>query len=182
MTEYYKNWYKKNRERIITKMRTNYNNDPIYKNTILERNNKYQLENKKTILEQKREYCKKNRKQISKKSLEYYHNNINYYLKACLRNRVNKALVCGYKAGSAVRDLGCSIEFFKQHLESKFQKGMTWENRGKVWHIDHIIPLYEFDLTDPVQFKKAAYYSNLQPLFALENLQKNRFRNIRKKK
>jgi hypothetical protein len=64
----------------------------------------------------------------------------------------------------------------KIHLESKFQPGMTWENHGRNgWHIDHIKPLCSFDLTDLMQLRQACHYTNLQPLWAKENLRKNRY-------
>lgn len=75
------------------------------------------------------------------------------------------------KVGSAVRDLGCSVEFLKQHLESQFQVGMTWENYGH-WHIDHKKPLASFDLTDRKQFLEVCHYTNLRPLWAKENISK----------
>lgn len=91
-----------------------------------------------------------------------------------LRNRLNRAIKGNYKAGSAVRDLGCSVDDFKQHLESKFQPGMSWDNYGrKGWHIDHIVPLNAFDLTDHEQFKRACHHSNLQPLWAKDNILKS---------
>ena len=82
-----------------------------------------------------------------------------------------------YKTGSAVSDLGCSISELKTHLESMWQDGMSWDNYGrkrsiKCWHIDHIIPLDFFDLTDPNQVKKACHYTNLQPLWAINNFKK----------
>ena len=91
-----------------------------------------------------------------------------------LRSRIRKALQKEQKTGSAVRDLGCSIVDFKQHLESKFTEGMTWDNYGRNgWHIDHIKPLASFDLEDLEKFKKACHYSNLQPLWAKDNLKKS---------
>lgn len=96
-----------------------------------------------------------------------------------LRHRVNEALKTGQKAGSAVRDLGCSIEEFKTYLESKFyphpETGelMTWNNHTvRGWHIDHIRPLSSFDLTDREQFLKAAHYTNQQPLWWRDNIVK----------
>jgi len=62
-----------------------------------------------------------------------------------------------------------SIEGLKNILESKFQSGMNWENYGE-WHIDHIRPLSSFDLTNPTELKLACHYSNLQPLWAYDNL------------
>lgn len=67
--------------------------------------------------------------------------------------------------------IGCSIEHLKDHLEDQFVEGMSWENMGK-WHIDHIIPSSRFDLFDPIQQKLCFNWTNLQPLWAVENLQK----------
>jgi len=85
-----------------------------------------------------------------------------------------RALKEGYKAGSAVDDLGCSIDEFKLHIEAQWQPEMSWSNHATDgWHIDHIVPLDSFDLTDPMQLKKACHYTNLQPLWWLANVQKS---------
>jgi hypothetical protein len=92
-----------------------------------------------------------------------------------LRGRLNKALHGNYKAGSAVNDLGCSIAELKQHLESQFKPGMSWDNYGRNgWHIDHITPLCRFNLQDEIEFKKACHFTNLQPLWAGDNLEKRK--------
>lgn len=97
-----------------------------------------------------------------------------YKLSCLLRGRLKSVLRGESKAGSAVRDLGCTIEVLKIYLESKFQPGMTWENWSRDgWHIDHIIPLASFDLTDRERFLKACHYTNLQPLWAKQNLKKH---------
>lgn len=88
-----------------------------------------------------------------------------------LRTRINRAIANNQKAGSAVRDLGCSVADLRKHLETLFAPGMSWENYGR-WHIDHIIPLCHFDLTQKDQFLKACHYSNLQPLWAEANYRK----------
>jgi len=67
--------------------------------------------------------------------------------------------------------LGCSISFLKIFLEAKFKEGMTWENHGE-WHIDHIKPCASFNLLNDDEQKKCFNYTNLQPLWALENLSK----------
>ena len=66
---------------------------------------------------------------------------------------------------------GCSLEKLKQHLESQFTEGMTWDNKGD-WHVDHIKPCASFDLTNPEEQKKCFHYTNLQPLWALDNMKK----------
>ena len=85
-----------------------------------------------------------------------------------LRVRLRRAV----KSGSAVKNLGCSVSELLAHLEGKFVPGMTWDNYGK-WHIDHIKPLSSFDLTDPEHLNIACHYSNLQPLWAADNIRKN---------
>jgi hypothetical protein len=64
--------------------------------------------------------------------------------------------------------LGCSIEEFKEHIEKKFKKGMTWNNYGE-WELDHIKPCCSFDLTDLEQQKLCFHYTNIQPLWKKEH-------------
>jgi len=95
-------------------------------------------------------------------------------LSSNLRSRLRAALRNKAKSGSSIRDLGCSIEDFIIYIGSKFQNGMSWENYGMYgWHIDHIMPVSSFDLTDRNQHLKACHYSNLQPLWAKDNLSKS---------
>lgn len=97
----------------------------------------------------------------------------NFKLAALLRKRVTNAVKRNSKAGSAVRDLGCSIDELRCYLEGKFKDGMTWENWGREgWHIDHVMPLAFFNLTNREQFLQACHYTNLQPLWAKENRKK----------
>lgn len=112
-------------------------------------------------------FKKKRAAQIKKRR----RSDLQFKLSHALRRRLRSAIKRNQKAGSAVKDLGCSIEFLKSYLESRFQCGMTWNNYGK-WHIDHIKPLSKFDLTDEIQFKEAVHYTNLQPLWASDNLKK----------
>src|SRR5690606_37373312 len=88
-----------------------------------------------------------------------------------LRNRLRKALKGNTRDKGFLKLLGCDPDQLKLHLESKFQPGMSWDNYGE-WHIDHIKPLANFDLTDKEELKKACNYSNLQPLWAADNLSK----------
>jgi hypothetical protein len=51
---------------------------------------------------------------------------------------------------------------------------MSWDNYGyEGWHIDHIKPIAKFDLSDPIQRAQCFHYSNLQPLWALDNMRKH---------
>ena len=88
-----------------------------------------------------------------------------------LRARLRDSLKNNYKSGSAVKNLGCSLKELKAYLESKFQEGMCWDNWNiNGWHIDHIKPLSSFDLSNKDQLLKACHYTNLQPLWAKDNL------------
>jgi len=88
------------------------------------------------------------------------------------RNRVKEILT--NKPCSLSKSIGCSSLALKAHLESLFQPGMTWDNYGLYgWHVDHIIPLSHFDLTNAEEFKIACHYTNLQPLWAKDNIEKS---------
>ena len=77
------------------------------------------------------------------------------------------------KSDSALSLLGCSIDKCRKHLESQFAEGMSWDNHGvNGWHIDHIRPCASFDLSDPKQQSECFHYTNLQPLWAEDNLKK----------
>jgi len=104
---------------------------------------------------------------------KYLKENINFHIASALRIRLCSAIVNSSKAGSAVSDLGCTIEFFKSYIEQLFQPGMSWDNWGLYgWHLDHIIPLSSINLSERGQFLKAAHYTNYQPLWALDNYKK----------
>ena len=155
------------------------------------RENEYNKKNREKRREYQKEY-RKNNKQKRKRDhdswrsrnrgrLRVYYSRYHEdrslrdpsYLIACrLRDRLNKAIKKRFKSGSAVRDLGCSIEELKRHLESKFNSRMNWKNWGTYWHIDHFFPLAESDLEDRVEFLAVNNWRNLQPLTAPANLKK----------
>ena len=91
-----------------------------------------------------------------------------------LRSRIRIALkqANGTKSARTLELLGCDIEFLRQHLSNQFTEGMTWDNYGE-WHVDHIKPCSAFDLTDPEQQLQCFHYTNLQPLWAIDNLSKS---------
>jgi len=83
-------------------------------------------------------------------------------------------LIEHFKSGSGVKDLGCSIKDLKIYLEGKFKQGMSWNNWGtKGWHIDHIRPLSSFKLSERSNLLEACHYTNLQPLWAEDNILKS---------
>lgn len=91
-----------------------------------------------------------------------------------LRARIRNALKCKASKSAITQELiGITVSELKIYLAKQFQLGMTWENYGK-WHIDHRRPLASFNMTDPQEQRKAFHYSNLQPLWASENLHKSK--------
>lgn len=110
----------------------------------------------------------------NKHNIKKYHKDPQFKLKCLLRTRIWKVL----KEQNVIKDkhseelVGCSIEQLKEHIEKQFQLNMTWDNYGQ-WHIDHIIPCSSFDLTKEDEQKKCFHYTNLQPLWAKDNLKKS---------
>jgi hypothetical protein len=91
---------------------------------------------------------------------------------ACnLRSRVGMALKRKNKSAKTMKLLGCSYMHLQDYLTMRFQPGMTWENYGK-WHADHMMPCASFDLEDPEQQRQCFHYTNLQPMWASENISK----------
>lgn len=119
-------------------------------------------------------YSKTHRYKIN----EYIHKRIKtdvqFKLKRRLRVRMREALKNKKKENPIMYYIGCTTSELKTHIESKFQEGMDWNNWTYYgWHIDHIIPLSSFDMTSEEDLKIAWHYTNLQPLWAHENLLKS---------
>ena len=139
----------------------------------LKQSKAYREANRDKIKLREKVYREANRDKYNLWEKKYKQENIQFKLRKHLRSRLKSAIKHNFKAGSAIRDLGCTIFELKVYLESKFEIGMSWENYGFYgWHIDHIKPLSSFDLTDREQLLQAVHYTNLQPLWAKDNLSK----------
>ena len=135
--------------------------------------------NKKAVNLHNREYDHATRQERRAKKTRYMRDkrrtDLQFRLASQLRTRLNDAVRGKVKSGSAVRNLGCSISQLKEHLESKFLPGMSWSNQGHgrgKWQIDHIKALATFDLIQRKELLAACHYTNLQPLWALDNIKK----------
>jgi hypothetical protein len=130
--------------------------------------------------ERNREICRKSYQKHKvrrvREAVEYERKklktDITLVIKKRLRARLKGALKKGTKSKSTMELLGIPhVDFLMIWLECKFKEGMTWKNTH-LWHIDHIIPCSSFDLTKPEEQSKCFHYTNLQPLWARENLAK----------
>lgn len=155
----YDKQYRETNQNYIKQRRHQYYLDN--KDTYLEKTKQYQLENKTRYKQLNREYMKKRR-----------HADPSFRISSNLRTRIWHAIKGYSKSASTTELVGCTIEELKAHLESKFTEGMTFENYG-MWHVDHILPCASFDLSDPETQNKCFHYTNLQPLWALDNLRKS---------
>jgi hypothetical protein len=104
-----------------------------------------------------------------------YRANPNQKLARLSRARLYQALKDqkAVKSAKTLDLLGCEVAFLRVHLESRFRDGMTWDNYGPHWHVDHIKPCAKFDLTDPEQQRQCFHFTNLQPLLGPENIAKS---------
>jgi hypothetical protein len=157
--KYEKLRYIKNREKIIQKQKIYQKNTPEKRSIIIK---KYKNKNKEKIREYDRNYDK------IKKS-----NDPIYKLKKNLRRRIKSFFDSKnvLKNNTTFKIVGCSPEFLKEYIEKQFSEGMSWELMGQHIHIDHIIPLSSAKTEEEIY--KLCHYTNLQPLWAEDNLKKS---------
>jgi hypothetical protein len=163
--------YEKNRD-----VRLNYQKEYRLNNPeiIRLRKQKHYNDNKETILLKTKEYRSKNKEKRNKHEQNKRKNDPIYTLKCNLRSRtssyLSKRLIT--KNNKTFEIVGCTPQELKDYLEKQFKEGMTWENYGFYgWHIDHIIPLASAETEE--ELLKLFHYTNLQPLWAEENLLKS---------
>jgi len=181
---YWKNWAEKNALRLkIKNDKRNESNRKSVEHFVLKAKRtkenqrllqaRYRERNREAINQRLKDWKQKNKEANNEKAAIKYKTNLSHRLVVNCRNRIYTALKTK-KCVKTIDLLGCSGEELKLYLQSMFKRGMNWENHGSVWHVDHIMPCASFDLSDPNQQKRCFHYTNLQPLFALENLKKNK--------
>lgn len=154
--EYAERYYQNNKEYLLNKF-SNYRE-----------NNK----------EKRNEYIKNNRENINKNRREYFHKRkkedylfkFNCNVRNLIKNSFTRGTNQFKKNAKSETILGCTIQEFKSYIENKFTEGMNWENRS-LWHLDHIKPL-ALAITEE-DIIKLNHYTNFQPLWAKDNLEKS---------
>lgn len=176
--------YFENRDERLEKARQYYAEN---KETINKRNSEYGKQNSEHLKKKANEYRAANRERSRSWDKKYRDSNkqkINDKLRERRRNdpmlRLKDAIRGSIRAylgskktrrGSTFEIVGCTPDFLRQHLERQFKPGMTWENYGSHWHVDHRIPLASGNSSDEI--KGLSHWTNLQPLEALENIIKS---------
>jgi hypothetical protein len=150
-------------------------NDEKYKQNDILYKQQYQQSGRRKEVSKIRYEAKKD--EIIKKCVAYnkkkYNTDPYFKVVFSIRTRISKLLKQknADKYNKFYNYLGCSKEEFILYFQSKFKERMTWENHGE-WHIDHIKPCSLFNLLNEDEQKKCFHYTNLQPLWASENLSK----------
>jgi hypothetical protein len=156
---YANEWKAKNRERVA------------------EYNKKYKAEHRDEISIYNTAYSLNNRDTIQQRSsanyLRLYHEDPNFKVAHLLRARVRKTLNGNIRADSALEFLGCTLDFFKAWLTYCFAEDMNFDNHGNIWHIDHTIPCSKFNFTNDSEQKICFHWSNMKPMYAVDNISKN---------
>ena len=151
MKEYQKQYRLKNKDKIKETIKKWELNNP---DSTKARQLRYVLSGKKREYENKKRYT-----------------NMNFRIKTILYRRINHALKDNYKSKRTMELIGCSTDYLLNYLESQFDDEMSWSNYG-AWHLDHIFPCCSFDLSNEEEQRVCFHYSNLQPLWAIDNLMK----------
>jgi hypothetical protein len=110
------------------------------------------------------------RSDTGKEWLKNYKNKPEVKIVKNLRNRLKDIMKSNGKRPSKL--IGCSAEFLKGHLENQFKRNMNWDNYGKHWHVDHIIPCAAYDLSNNKEALACFNWQNLRPLEAKRNMSK----------
>ena len=165
--EYHKQWRNENREKLREYYQKKYKENPErYKVS----NDKYRLKNENKIKTKQKAYREAHvneRTLYETKRREEPIYKLKQNIRCLIKNTFKKK---HYKKNTKTEIiLGCSLDDFIEYLKSKFQEGMTLENHGE-WHIDHIVPISMAKTEEEVL--KLNHYTNLQPLWAKDNLKK----------
>ncbi len=141
------------------------------------RHKKYYQDNKEQEKQRSKDYreVSKNKTRLAKLHTIYTRerrqNDPSFRLLCNLRNRMCVVISKGQKSLSTMFLIGCEIDYLMYHLQEQFKPEMTWDNYG-LWHIDHIKPCSKFNLSSFDEQKECFNFTNLQPLWKIDNLRK----------
>jgi len=141
------------------------------KEHVSEYNKDYKTEHKEQVKVYNHNYNIKNRDQIQKRQTEQHRErkdiDINFKLGNEFRSKLREFIKMKRKTFVLA---GCDCDFFRNWIEFNFTCDMHWENHGIVWHLDHVIPVSVFDLSDENSRKICFNWKNTRPLLVHQNL------------
>ena len=170
--EFSKEYHLKNREKRLKQMKEHHLKNKEQRNKSMR---EHYLKTKEHYQEQQKKYHSKptTKELIRNRVNKKYKTDINFRISKICRSRVYDALKGITKSASTMKLMGCTPDELRKHIESLFQPGMTWENQGAGgWDIDHVKACANFDLINPEQQRACFNWSNLQPLWASDNMSK----------
>ena len=173
----------------IIQLKINFHNDKYSKDGLKTwcKNccNKYHYENRERELENKIKHYRENRDQIHETQRLYKNNrrqtDPTIKLTSYLRNRTRQAFKAQNlrKNNKSIELLECSQQFLKDWIEFQLYGDMTLENYGKLWHMDHCLPVSSFDLFNEDEMRRCFNWKNLRPMYSKDNIEKGNKINIR---
>jgi hypothetical protein len=168
--DYYKNYRENNKDSIRKRQKTW---ETSNETKVKDRRRNWRKQNQEKILKWKEVNSDKLKEYNKTYSKIKRKNDPLHRLSSNIRNRMRIYLKSKNisKNNKTFEIVGCTPEFLKEYLEKKFVEGMNWELFGKKIHIDHIIPLSSAKNEEEIY--KLCHYTNLQPLWAGDNLSKN---------
>ena len=168
-------YLEKNSNMTATERGKIYRKDINYREKEKKRRRDHYQSNIEKERDRAKEYYNLNKEVLRRKSDEWKRKKIKedgfYRMKKNLRDRIRLYLIGETKSKRTMDIVGVDKVEFKLYIQNKFTEGMSWENYGK-WHLDHIIPLCQ--AKDNNEALLLNHYTNLQPLWAEDNLKKNR--------
>lgn len=121
----------------------------------------------------------KNRDEINNKQRIQRSNlrktNPQFRIREAFSSRIHGLVTCKYKSSKLLsKYLGCSFDEYIKWIQYQFVEGMTMDNYGKEWHIDHVKPCASYDLTNDTELHECMCWKNLRPCWKIENLRKGK--------
>jgi hypothetical protein len=197
LNEYSREYNKKNRVRLNTYARATYDDmAKVAKKAYYERNRERILAQKKEYAVRKADlissYRQRNKSKLSAQNSRWHRENRDktrprkredsrkrsldpsYRVAAAHRKRIQRTLKGLSKPDSSESLLGCRYDEFIDYIKAHFKRGMSMNNYGRAWHIDHVIPCSAFDLTNEVEIRQCFHFTNLRPMWAKANMRKGK--------
>jgi hypothetical protein len=176
--EYHKQYrndpeHKKKQSEFSKTYRVEYNKRPEVVKRVKEYYTEYEA--RPTVIQRREDNksCPEFRERINKRMRERYATDPKYKMTVTMRSRFRQVVLNEFKGESVLVLVGCIDDHLIKWLEYQFDENMDWENHGEYWHVDHIKPCASFDFTNVEDQKECFHWTNLQPLFKIDNIIKS---------